>query len=194
MTRARPPFSLGVVVLGGGALVLSALLLLGFLLPSEWSAEASALVAAPAGDVYSYLDSPEGWRAWTTWPDSGLVREGPERGPGAAIRWDDRELGTGSFVVVDARPAERVGYAVEVGGGAMRTTGSLELWPEGDGVRVLWREEGDLGRNPLMGYWAFFMGRAQATELEKSLERLGDAAASGPRREAPADPGPTGAS
>ena len=47
------------------------------------------------------------------------------------------------------------------------------------GVRVTWHEEGNLGRNPLMGYWAFFMDRAQATELEKGLVRLGELATRG---------------
>jgi hypothetical protein len=37
---------------------------------------------------------------------------------------------------------------------------------------VRWREEGDLGRNPLMGYWALSMDGAQSDELQKSLDRL----------------------
>jgi hypothetical protein len=37
---------------------------------------------------------------------------------------------------------------------------------------VTWREEGDLGWNPLMGYWALSMNRAQSQELAKGLDRL----------------------
>jgi hypothetical protein len=44
--------------------------------------------------------------------------------------------------------------------------------PVPEGVRVTWREEGDLGQNPLMGYWAISMGRAQSEELSKGLQRL----------------------
>lgn len=192
MAPEQPPFSVGVVVLGGGALLLSALLVVGFLLPADWQAQASALVPAPADEVFAFLDSPEGWQAWTPWPDSGVVREGPSRGAGASLRWDDPELGSGSFRIEEATPSERVVYTVEVSGGAMRTRGSLALAPEEGGVRVRWHEEGDLGRNPLMGFWALFMERAQSTELEKGLERLSAVVTGAPEAEAPADTGSTG--
>jgi uncharacterized protein YndB with AHSA1/START domain len=169
------PFSLGTKILGGAALFLFGVLALGFFLPTDWTADATRVIDAEPDAVYALLDAPEGWRAWTAWPDSGLVRSGPEAGAGAAIAWDDPELGAGSFRIVEALPGRRVRYQVEVGGGAMRTEGVLTLTPEDDGVEVAWHEEGNLGRNPLMGYWAFFMDRAQTTELERSLGRLGEA-------------------
>src|SRR5690554_838234 len=89
----RSPFSPGVLILGGGAVLLLVVLTVGFLLPADWEASASTRVDAPAEAVFSLLDAPEGWQAWTTWPDSGVVREGPERGAGAAMSWDDAELG-----------------------------------------------------------------------------------------------------
>ncbi|MDZ7779635.1 MAG: SRPBCC family protein [Gemmatimonadota bacterium] len=168
------PFSLGTKILGGAATLLIGLLVLGFLLPSDWEAGASKLVAdASPRDVYSLLDTPEGWRSWTAWPDSGLERSGPERGPGASMSWDDPDLGEGLFRIVEVTPPERVTYEVEVGR-TMRTTGTLSLAPDGEGVRISWRETGTLGPNPLMGYWALFMDRAQTAELERSLDRLDD--------------------
>lgn len=168
------PFSIGTRILGGAALLLTGVLVVGFLLPADWEAEASAVFEAAPPDVFVWLDAPEGWRAWTAWPDSGLVRTGPERGRGAAIHWDDRELGSGSFEIIEAVPDQSVRYRVEVSDGAMHTEGTIRLLPEGTGVRVSWHETGDLGRNPLMGFWAFFMDRAQTTELERSLGRLGE--------------------
>ena len=193
MTPERTPFSVGVIVLGGGAVMLGVLMLIGFLLPTDWEANASAVVPASREAIFEHLDSPEGWRRWTPWPDSGLVREGPERGAGAALRWDDPELGAGIFRIEEADPPERVTYTVEVGGGAMRTRGSFELVPEAGGVRVGWHEEGDLGRNPLMGYWAMFMDRAQSAELQKGLERLAEVVTGAAHDEAPADSVSTGA-
>jgi hypothetical protein len=169
---SRGPFSFGTVILGGGAVLLSLFLLVGWLLPQSWQAEADALIAAPVSAVYPLLDSPEGWRRWTPWPDS-VTRTGPPRGTGASLAWDDPELGVGYFTIIDAAEAERVEYAVFVDEGAMRTNGSLLLRAEGSGVRVTWREEGDLGWNPLMGYWALSLSRAQSQELAKGLDRLG---------------------
>lgn len=166
------PFSLGTKILGGAAALLVLLLLLGYLLPAEWEAAAEAHIAAPPADLFPYVATPEGWRSWTPWPDSGLVRGGPARGPGARLTWENRELGSGVFTIVEVEPSERVGYTVEVEGGSMRTTGSVTLEADAAGTRVTWREAGNLGSNPLMGYWARSMGRAQSTELSKGLDRL----------------------
>ena len=169
---SRGPFSLGPLILGGGGLLLILFLLLGWLLPSTWEAEAALLIPTPAAAVYPLLDSPEGWQRWTPWPESGVQRSGVTRGEGAMLSWNDPELGTGSFTIVSATEDQRVDYAVRVDEGAMRTDGTLTLAPEGGGTRVQWREEGDLGWNPLMGYWALSLSRAQSEELAKGLERL----------------------
>ena len=162
----------GVVILGGGATLLLAFLAIGYLLPADWEAEASVLLPVSAERVFELLDSPEGWQRWTAWPDSGLVRAGPAHGPGAMMAWRDQELGSGSFRIVESVPAQRVAYEVQVGEGSMRADGTITLASEREGVRITWRETGDLGRNPLMGYWALSMDRAQSAELVKSLDRL----------------------
>lgn len=174
------PFSWSTKVLAGGALLLGAFLLVGLLLPTAYQVEASRLVAASPEAIFRYLDSPEGWRDWTTWPESGLERTGPRRGEGAQIAWNDLDLGTGSFTITRAVPDERVEYRVELSGGAMYTDGSITLVEEPGGVRVTWRESGDLGNNPLMGYWGLFMEPAQSEELAKGLERLAALAAAEP--------------
>lgn len=188
---SRLPFSLGTTVLGAGALLLLTFLGVGFILPGTWTAERSGVVHAPPEVVYALVDAPEAWRRWTSWPDSGLVVEGPERGVGARMAWNDTNLGDGAFEIVTATPFETVRYHVAVQDGAMQTDGTLRLDPSPEGTRVAWREDGDFGRNPLMGYWARFMARAQGAELEKSLARLdslASAEASGPSAsQAPAE-------
>jgi carbon monoxide dehydrogenase subunit G len=185
MTRGL--FGPGTIVLGGGAVLLTVFLLIGFLLPTTWEAQAEATVPAPPAALLPFLDSPEGWQAWTPWPDS-TSRSGPERGEGASISWSSRELGSGAFRIESSTPLA-VSYTVSVegaGGAVMETRGSVTLSPEGAGTRVVWRESGDLGRNPLMGYWALSMDRAQSTEMQKSLGRLtevvGEAAEEGSPR------------
>lgn len=181
----RGTFGPGTIVLGGGAALLLGFLAVGFFLSGEWEAGAEAVVDAPASELLPLLDSPEGWRAWTTWPDSGLTRSGPERGAGASVSWDDADLGSGTFTVDEVREGLSVVYSVEVEGAAganMRTSGRIELEPTPGGTRVVWREQGDLGSNPLMGYWARSMRRVQSTEMEKGLDRLAAAAAAGAAR------------
>lgn len=176
------PFSIGTKILGGGAVILSAFLLVGFLLPGNWEAEASRTFDAAPEAVLPYLDSPEGWQEWTPWPENGVQRSGPARGSGARLSWDDPDLGAGSFTIGTTTP-QRVAYSVDIGEGAMVGTGFIALTVEDGGLRVDWHEEGDLGRNPLMGYWALSMGRAQSEELSKGLARLDSLVSpSGPSR------------
>lgn len=173
MTRGL--FGPGTIVLGGGAVLMTIFLVIGFVLPGEWTANAEATIPAEAEAVLALLDSPEGWAQWTPWPDS-TTRTGPERGAGAQIAWNSRELGVGSFRIDEAGEAG-VRYSVRVqgdGGSGMQTTGSVTITPTPEGTRVVWAEEGDLGSNPLMGYWALTMDRAQSTELLKSLDRLAE--------------------
>jgi hypothetical protein len=181
------PFSFGTKILGGGAAVLLLFLLIGYLLPADWEAEATRVIQASPEEVRPFLDSPEGWQKWTPWPQNGVTRSGPQHGAGATLSWDDPDLGSGSFTLERVDPDE-VQYAVDVGDGSMRTHGRITLTPENGGVRVFWREEGDLGRNPLMGYWALSMARAQGDELTKGLERLdGLVTGAGPGPGQPAD-------
>jgi carbon monoxide dehydrogenase subunit G len=169
----RGLFGPGPIVLGGGAVVLVAFLIVGWLLPASWEAGADVVVPVPPGVIMPFLDAPEGWQSWTPWPDS-TSRTGPERGAGAMIRWDDRELGSGAFRIEDVGALE-VAYTVTVegaGGSVMETHGSVRLSVAEEGTRIEWREAGDLGRNPLMGYWALTMDRAQSLEMQKGLDRL----------------------
>jgi len=175
---SRSPFSIGVKVLGGGAAVGALFIVVGYLLPTDFEARAERVTGVGADAIFRYLDSPEGWREWTPWPESGLERSGPERGEGARITWDDPELGSGSFTLTRVVPSQRVEYRVEVEG-TMRTEGELILTPDSGGVRMSWVERGDLGRNPLMGWWGLSMERAQSAELDKGLERLENVAREG---------------
>lgn len=181
----RGVFGPGTLVLGGGSVLLAGFLAVGFFLPGTWEATAESTIGLPAHTLRLYLDSPDGWQQWTPWPDSLAAGLGPSRGPGATMTWSDPELGSGSFRIVDvdsgaAQPSPHtIAYAVEVegvGGGVLRTRGTLTLVEVGDSTRVVWHEEGDLGNNPLMGYWALSMGGAQSAEMQKSLDRLAEVA------------------
>ena len=178
---SRSLFGPGTIVLGGGAVLLTTVLLVGFFLPTEWSVTAELRVEATSNAVIPFLDSPEGWAKWTAWPDSGLTRTGPERGTGAGIAWDDPELGAGSFTI-SAVSSRSVRYVVVVDGAAntlMTTNGAIDLEALGSATMIHWTESGDLGRNPLMGFWALTMEAAQTRELQKSLDQLAELISSG---------------
>lgn len=175
----RSPFSWGTRVLAAGALLFVVVLGIGALLPGTWHAEGSRVLPASPARILPWLESPEGWRGWTPWPEVGVERTGPERGEGATLSWRHPDMGRGSFEIVAVDAPRRVDYRVLVEGGSLRTEGRVELEPQEAGTRVTWTEEGDFGWNPLMGYWALAMERVQGEELQKGLERLEEVVAGG---------------
>lgn len=184
---SKTPFSIGVVVLGGGAALLVLFLVVGVLLPGTWAARGEVQIDAPPEAVFPWLDSPRAWTRWTPWPDSGLAMAGPAHGAGAAISWDDANLGDGRFEVLQADPPRTVRYRVEVQKRTMRTDGEIDVQPVDGGSLVRWQEHGDFGYNPLMGYWARFMRRAQSAEMAKDLTRLKGLVEGGVDADEPAD-------
>jgi len=170
-------FPLKVLATAAGLLILA--LVVGWLLPARWEVERNVLVDAAPDVVYSWLEDPRRWDDWASLGEVEARFSGPERGPGATRRWDHPELGDGVFTILATVPHREVRYRVRVQQGSMVTEGMLRLEPEGEGTRVTWRERGDFGWNPLLGYLAPSMDRMQGAQMEGALERLARRVAAG---------------
>jgi hypothetical protein len=163
---------LGAKIFGALAGVLILYLLLGLLLPGTWEAEIEAHFSAPPATVFPYLNRVDQWILWNPMPESGSGAAGAPQGVGAELRWDDPQYGRGSYLITVSHPNAEVGYEVEIEGGPLRIRGSIELTAEGSGTHLTWKEIGDFGRNPLMGYAARGMADSQAEAMRSSLQTL----------------------
>ena len=156
--------------------VLSALLLLflliGLLLPGKWEAEAEAVIQAHPEELFPLLNNLENWAQWSPMPESGQEAFGSLSGVGAGLRWDDPQYGVGEVRIVSSQTDAEVGYEVEVEGGALKIQGLLTLERVEGGTRIIWREAGDFGWNPLMGFAARGMASSQGDAMRESLATL----------------------
>jgi len=167
------PYRIAGIILGTLALFFLGFLVVGLLLPSGWDAERTTVLTAEAEDVLPFLVAPARWTKWTPTPDSGVDAFGPTEGPGAGYRWDDPAYGEGEFRITAVTSSGEVRYEVEVEGGSIRILGQIVLEPSGDGTTLVrWREEGDFGWNPLLGYLASRMNELQGAQMEASLSAL----------------------
>ena len=156
--------------------LLLAFMAVGFLLPGTWSAEVSIELPDAPEAVFPLLVDLGRWDEWTQWGDVESTLSDPSFGPGALRSWDDDQYGSGSVTITVSRPAELVRYRVRIAEG-VEVIGELELEASTGGSLVTWRERGDFGRNPLMGYVARSMSDSQGRQLSESLGRLKEAVA-----------------
>jgi uncharacterized protein YndB with AHSA1/START domain len=151
----------------------------GLFLPGTWSAQATRVVGAPPDSVFALVGSPKRWDEWTPWPEIEFRYDGPAEGAGATRSWDAPRIGAGSFTITAAERPSQVDYQVALEGEAHATRGSFRMQPVGGGTQVTWREEGDFGSNPLMGWAARSMRRRHGGELEARLGALAERATRG---------------
>lgn len=172
---------LGARIFGALAGILIVYLLIGLALPGTWEAEADIRLPLAPRAAFPYLDSTEEWLSWMPMPQTGVHRFGPERGEGSGFRWDDAQYGKGEAEILRSVGDTLVEYRVAVEEGALQIQGTLALRGQTGGSHLFWKESGDFGWNPLLGYAAHKMGESQSTAMHTSLAKLRDLMASGGR-------------
>jgi hypothetical protein len=163
-----------VLVFGLGVL---AIVVIGSFLPGSWSVERTRLVRAAPAALQTELEDLRSWPAWTPWSrerDGSLEVQfdGPERGAGARMSWTGQILGRGSLTLTEAEPGRGVRYEVLFHGTDQPARGAIELAPEPAGTRVIWRDGGELGWNPMMRVFSPLFVKKLASDFDAGLEKL----------------------
>ena len=156
----------------------------GFLLPRQVHVERSAVVDARPATVHVLLN---GFRTSSKWapcyaldPQAKYTLSGPEWGVGAKLSWVGEKVGTGSQVIVESRAPEMVKSALDLG--EMGTsTAEFRLTPEGEGTRIVWGIDADMGAGPLGRWFGLLMDRMVGTSFETALASIGRLAAGLPK-------------
>jgi len=158
----------------GGAVVI--LIVVSFVLPRHVTMERSTVIAASPEVVYALIVTPRSFNSWSPWygldPDATYTYAGPERGVGASMSWTgNRSVGVGSQTVTAADENRRVVTELDFGPRGSATA-TFTLTPEGDGTRVSWGFETDLGMNPMSRWFGLMMERMLGPHYEEGLANL----------------------
>ena len=159
------------------AVVLILMLAIAFFLPATFSVQRSAVIAAPAEQVYAKFATPRTWARWSAWTtraDSTLVYTyaGPDSGVGAIMKFTAKKLGNGELQVVEAVPAQVVSYELRMTGSDMVVHGRVAFEAAGGGTKVTWHDTGNLGRNVLLRYLGPMLDKSLAAAYERSFAGL----------------------
>jgi len=153
------------------------LAVIGFFLPSKYHVERNVTVNAKPEAIFPYLNNLKSWPDWTAWttkryPDMKTNFSGPEAGVGATYNWEGQSVGTGSLKLTKSDPNTGIEYDLDFDNGKYLSKGSIKMQPSGNGVNVIWSNEGDLGMNPINRYFGLMMDRFMAPDFEEGLKNL----------------------
>lgn len=155
------------------ATIIAVLILLGALSPSKAVVTRTAVVDAPAEDIYNLLVSTDGFTAINPYKDNdpslSIEPFGPTAGVGAGFNFKGKE-GKGSQTIAAVIPNQSVTMQIDVG--FVQPVQNLSIIPTADGTKVTWQVQSDLGKNPLMRLMGNMMDRMLGPKYELGLQNL----------------------
>jgi len=159
------------------AAILILFLAVAFFLPSTFSVEGSAVIAAPADQVYAKYATPRTWARWSAWTTEGdptlvYAYSGPDSGVGAVMSWTAKKMGNGQLEIVEAVPGQTLRYELAMAGSDMKVHGRVVFEPVAEGTKVTWTDSGTLGKNVLLRYLGPVLDRAMKAAYQKSFANL----------------------
>jgi hypothetical protein len=148
-----------------------------YLLPRNVIVEREIVVNAPPEEVFAHVNSLQAFSEWSPWgdydPDMQVVYSGPESGVGNIMEWtsDHQNVGTGRQEIIEVIENEAVRTSLAFDG-----MGDAEAWwllaPEGDGTRVTWGLNSDMGNNPIGRWFGLALDGFVGTDYERGLAQL----------------------
>ncbi len=159
----------------GIAIVLAAIVIVGLLLPAEYSAERSTIIDAPITEVFAQVDDLERYNTWSPWaerdPDIELTYSDQTVGLGAWYSWKGEVNGTGKLTITKSLANERIETELDFGDmGAAHGWWTFEQTDAG--VKVTWGFRGDSGWNLFERYMGLMMDRMVGPDFERGLSNM----------------------
>ena len=117
------------------------LLAVGFLLPSDYSAQRSVTINAPVDKVFPLVANHKEWKRWSVWnqrdPNMEMNYSGPEMAAGSKWSWKSKSEGNGAMEFSAVERNKRVGYILTMED-MKPATGDLTFTPDARGTKVSW--------------------------------------------------------
>ncbi len=157
--------------------IVLAIILVSFLLPSNWRVERSLFIKAAPEQIYPYISNfKTGWPQWSAFdfedPDIKYSYSGPDEGVGATRSWTSKKMGNGNQNITKAEPHSGIEFDLRMPDHAFSMKGEISLHAVTDGTQVTWIDAGTFGGNPLYHWMGLFMDKMMGVTFEKSLAAL----------------------
>jgi len=178
-TTKEPPKSGALKVLKRLVLIVVVLLLVAvgvaYLLPSHVHAERSIVINAPPEVIFAKVNDLKEWTAWSPWyamePTAKYDYSGAESGVGAIHTWKGDKVGEGKQEITKSESAKRIESSLDFGPQGTATS-NWTFEAAGEGTKVTWGFDTDLGMNPIGRYFGLMMDSMIGAQYEEGLASL----------------------
>lgn len=172
-------------ILIGLAVLIVALLLIGFLLPGKMEVTRSTVINASADAVFEELNDLKKWQEWQYWNtldkpgESTIVYGEKTSGTGASYSWDGKNTGKGTITITESVPNKSVSSDIEFTGSGI-AKGLYTIEPEGEGVKTTLNFSFDNGMNPIGRWISLFMKGEIERAFDYGLQKIKERAEAKP--------------
>lgn len=163
---------IGLVLLG----IILIMALVGFFLPSKVRVERSIVVNSKAEIPFQLVNDLKQWHLWSPWykMDSLAPYTFADKtaGLGASFSWtsEHRKVGKGKLTIIEAKEAEHLTIELDMEG--WKTPIVFEFKPEGEGTKVNWIMEQDMGYNVFGRWFGLMMDAMMGEDFENGLKDI----------------------
>lgn len=165
--------------------IVGALAVIGFLVPREQHVERSLTVQANAASTFDQINNLKNWENWSPWikldPASIRNYSEPASGSGAYYTWssENQNVGKGKMTITESQPLSLIKTKLEFEG-MEPATGYFKIEPDGEGTKVTWAFDANMGSNPFYRLMGLMMDRMLGENFNEGLAGIKKAAEAAP--------------
>lgn len=163
-------------ILIGVVAVIAILVIVGFILPGTVHVERSVVIDAPPAKVFPHLCDFEATQKWSPWAerDPNMSNEftGTACSVGHSHKWSGNDkVGTGTQTVTKIEKDARVETDLDFGEQGLAKA-FITVQAEGEGSKVTWGFDSDMGMNPIGRWFGLAMDGMIGGDYEAGLAKL----------------------
>ena len=158
-------------------ILLLALILFSFLLPSTIEVSRSIEVNAPIDRVFDQVNDLRNWEKWSPWkrndPTMVMTFSNPPVGQNAFYKWEtqDKNMGNGTLTLSKVTNMEEIVTAINMEKHG-NTSATFNFTHKGDAVKVTWSMKQKIGVMPGSRYRGGFMKGMLKDQYDEGLKGI----------------------
>lgn len=145
---------------------------------TEFSVTREKALSCSPSTALSILEKPATWPEWAYWSSrmdekAKFEFDGPEKGIGAIYSWEGPKMGVGKIRIDTIIGGDQLFFTLIGDEGRFEMDGRIMLEQTSEGTRVVWTQTGEVSKDPLQKYIAFFSAEKHLTRhLDECLSGL----------------------